>query len=49
MWNPQSIDFQIQSSSLTVKVNKHLLAFIKKKKDKYGVNGTISSIDNLKL
>lgn len=41
------MDFQMQSSSLIVKLNKRLLAFIKK--DKYGVNGTILSIDHLKI
>lgn len=41
------MDFQIQSSSLTVKLNKHLFAFIQK--EKYGVNGTLSSIDHLKI
>lgn len=41
------MDFQMQSSSLIVKLNQRLLAFIKK--DKYGVNGTILSIDHLKI
>lgn len=41
------MDFEVQGSSLTVKLNKHLLAGIKK--DKYAVNGTKSSIDHLKI
>lgn len=40
------MDFQLQSSSLTVKLNNRLLAFIKRK---YGMNGTILSIDHLKM